>query len=1137
MLIEHLEDRRLLSVVNVNLSATNQTIRAMGANFAKIARNPGAPISDANTAWLLENLKPTHARVPINLLLWSPKPDNDDPNSINWAGFVDKGRQTEQFKQLQDLKNRGMWFTASIFDAPDWMVDNPDAIKSRNIPLEKMPFVIEAIGAWLIRARDVYGVKIDNVSFNESNAGYNVRFPISVTKNFINLAGPKFAQMGLGYVKWLIGDDGFVGTGSYVKPALTESTIRPYMGEIGWHSWNLDDFADSYFDDLRRTAKNYGKEIWSTEQGYDPLLYLQNPSQFYNWEHARKMAGIYLRSLKVVQATVLDYWQYGDDFPLLSPLKKPLPTYYVLKPLYDQLTPGTQMVHAGSDEAQILSMAAKNQKDNRFFLQAINNDLENDEIVTFNGLPNQPLTWRRSSATEEGVIVGTYTPVKGTLTLTIPKDSVNSFTSDLFPPGNKPPTPSITGGTTAQYAAGASFNFAGAATDAEDGTLSAGAFRWEISLYHNGKFEDPQVFSGTKTGSFTASTDFSRETDQFYRVSLTVTDSVGQQTTVTKDIYPKLGSITLQTNVPGLFARLDGLAENAPATVPVVAGVHRLEAPLMQSADGKVYKFSSWSNGGAKAHNVTTSGDLTYTAVYKDITGTAAAASFFGASDDAYLADGTLGDSNFGNDAGLIVKTSADVGKSRIAYLKFAISDFDASLGTAELRLYGSYNGVDLVDTAIYPVADNLWSESTITWNNRPAYNASLQLAATKLGDNLNRWYSWDLTSYVAAQKAAGATAVSFAVAQPISGSTETFSSSEAATFRPQLILAPGTSEPEENLTLNASADAYVRDGAYASTNFGSTQELIAKASSSAGNNRIGYFQFDLSGVDTIASAKLKLFGKLSGTGETSVKTNLLDVASQSWVETGIVWSNKPATGASVGSITVKGLSASWYEIDVTNYLRSKKLAGVSKITLAMVNPTRTTPQSVFFSRESGFGPQLTITQGDEPAPEPLKTLSPAADGYVRDGSYASQSFGAAPDLFIKSAKTAGNTRHGYLRFNLADVSSISNARLRVFARLTGTENASIKANLFDVSSQSWTEGALTWNSKPSAGTTAVGSVTVSGLAQSWYEIDLTSYLKQKKSQGATAVSLQLRAATTSTAQILIGARESGNGPQLIVQS
>lgn len=54
-------------------------------------------------------------------------------------------------------------------------------------------------------------------------------------------------------------------------------------------------------------------------------------------------------------------------------------------------------------------------------------------------------------------------------------------------------------------------------------------------------------------------------------------------------------------------------------------------------------------------------------------------------------------------------------------------------------------------------------------------------------------------------------------------------------------------------------ADAYVRDGTYASTNYGTVNSLVIKNSSS-GYTRTSYLQFDISAFSSpVAEAKLRL--------------------------------------------------------------------------------------------------------------------------------------------------------------------------------------------------------------------------------------------------------------------------------------
>ena len=272
----------------------------------------------------------------------------------------------------------------------------------------------------------------------------------------------------------------------------------------------------------------------------------------------------------------------------------------------------------------------------------------------------------------------------------------------------------------------------------------------------------------------------------------------------------------------------------------------------------------------ARTHNVTNTGAITYTAKFTDVTGTSAAGVVLAPTADAYVADGTTAGKNFGTTADLQVKTSTDVGKSRLSYLTFNITSIGKTIGSAYLRLFGSYSGTDLIDTSVYGVSNTTWSETTITYNNRPAPDSTAQMS-TQIADATQRWYQWDLTKYVTAAKAAGKTVVSFELAQPIGGSTDSFNSRQALTNMPELIVSPSTLTPppppvSTTKTLGAVSDAYVMDGNSANTNFGSSTQLLAKTSSKPGLTRRSYIQFDISSLKTITSAKLRLTGELSAT-------------------------------------------------------------------------------------------------------------------------------------------------------------------------------------------------------------------------------------------------------------------------------
>jgi hypothetical protein len=155
---------------------------------------------------------------------------------------------------------------------------------------------------------------------------------------------------------------------------------------------------------------------------------------------------------------------------------------------------------------------------------------------------------------------------------------------------------------------------------------------------------------------------------------------------------------------------------------------------------------------------------------------------------------------------------------------------------------------------------------------------------------------------------------------------------------------------------LSPSADAYVRDGSSATTNFGGATTLVARRSTSSGNTRWTYLRFDTSAVATVQSAKLQLFGALSATTSTAVNAQAFPSAVTSWSESGITWNNKPALGATplaAVPLVTGSTSSRWYEWDVTAYLQQEKAAGRPVVTLVVRNDVSTAPQVNFQSKEA----------------------------------------------------------------------------------------------------------------------------------------------------------------------------------------
>jgi hypothetical protein len=167
--------------------------------------------------------------------------------------------------------------------------------------------------------------------------------------------------------------------------------------------------------------------------------------------------------------------------------------------------------------------------------------------------------------------------------------------------------------------------------------------------------------------------------------------------------------------------------------------------------------------------------------------------------------------------------------------------------------------------------------------------------------------------------------------------------------------------------TLNTTADAFVKSGTNANTNFGNaTTGLEVKNAdpvAQPNNSRRTFVKFNISTVGTtVTSAKLRLFGSRPSTSGTW-SDNAYGITDSTWTETGITWNNAPVLpGTALASVVVTP-TAQYYEWDVTSFVATQRSGGATQVSLALAGATTiTTTQDTFNSREVGGNPpQLVI--------------------------------------------------------------------------------------------------------------------------------------------------------------------------------
>jgi glucose/arabinose dehydrogenase/PKD repeat protein len=183
--------------------------------------------------------------------------------------------------------------------------------------------------------------------------------------------------------------------------------------------------------------------------------------------------------------------------------------------------------------------------------------------------------------------------------------------------GNSPPVVTIESPVDgSQYLVGDTIELRGSATDAEDGRLSGPSLAWQASLIHKTHTHDLAGLTGERT-SFPGATD--HDADAHYRITLVATDSAGRTGTKQIEIYPRAVNLTLASSPPGAPVTYAGTTAAAPVTrSSAIQFVSSISAAPSFTSGTTTYVFAGWSDGGARAHNITIpSTDETLTALYQ----------------------------------------------------------------------------------------------------------------------------------------------------------------------------------------------------------------------------------------------------------------------------------------------------------------------------------------------------------------------------------------------------------------------------------------------------------------------------------------------------------------------------------------
>jgi len=406
--------------IGINLDDVQQTVGHIGSgNFIHYFGGTTSP-TEAVSQMNIDQLQPEYARVSIELQEWEPVNDNDNPLLIKPTAFFDDRHNHATFELMKLFKEKGTEVTASVWRVPGWLVENPQDASARTIARIMFPEAVESIAAWLLHARDQYGVEVDYVSFNEANLGVTILLSPEDYAEMIRVGGSRFAELGL-KTKWLLGDCASIrGCLDYVMPIWAVEDIHSFVGPMAFHNWDGTSISDKGIIALGEWTAQQGLEVRCTEGGWDAQLW-QRSSDFPGWTNARQLAVSYNRVLKMSRATAFYYWEMmGNDYQLNDGVKA-YPAMQVLQQMSEAFLPGTKILGTTPNNSAVYWVAGQTPTGD-ISIHVVSNTVAERARVT--GLPNDVYNLRISTREEIGKHVQTITVIDGTMLFDLPGFSV-----------------------------------------------------------------------------------------------------------------------------------------------------------------------------------------------------------------------------------------------------------------------------------------------------------------------------------------------------------------------------------------------------------------------------------------------------------------------------------------------------------------------------------------------------------------------------------------------------------------------------------------------------------------------------------------------------------------------------------------
>lgn len=328
---------------------------------------------------------------------------------------------------------------------------------------------------------------------------------------------------------------------------------------------------------------------------------------------------------------------------------------------------------------------------------------------------------------------------------------------------------------------------------------------------------------------------------------------------------------------------------------------------------------------------------------------------------DSHVRGGSYSSANYGSSTVLDVKDTSDSKNDRQAFLRFNLQGMSGDAVSAKLLLTVEAIGGESVTNRpvdLKFVTVDGWSENEINWGNKPAPADAIGrfvVTAAMVGSEIEL----DVTSLVNAERQSDGQ-ISFVLLQPQNaGGLVSFGSREGA--NPAYLEINYTSP--QITTAPVSEDAFVRDGNFSSTPYGSSTNLVVKAGGK-NNSRQTYLKFPVASLAGMGRSDLILRCDSIGTeGSYGHVVELWQVANDVWSEATLTWANRPAGGALIQTFSLSPADVGKdISVDVSAFITAEA-AGDGTASFVLTQPAKANRTVIFSSKEGENGARIESSQ------------------------------------------------------------------------------------------------------------------------------------------------------------------------------